>query len=228
MMDRINRFRRDPRMVAPLSLIAILVVGYAVKQATAGPGAVRVQVREVTPKVQTSVTIPAAKEGTQVEPRNPYYHPALLQSERPEGSVEGEVQPGAMEGLLPMQLAAPQHVGLPRTAGMPDRDATPAGPEPLRDIVVPDPEGGTSAQDPLVSLPRYRLAAVLLGARPAALLITESGDNVQAMLADTLPSGERVTRITSTYVALEGSGWSRLLFLFTRAPAAGHLAEAGP
>ncbi|MEP0765731.1 MAG: hypothetical protein HRF45_04220 [Fimbriimonadia bacterium] len=224
MMERINRFRRDPRMVAPLSLIAVLVVGYAVMQALAGPSPVRVRVQEVTPQVQTSVSIPMGTDSRQIETRNPYFHPALLQAENPKGGTTDEVPPGGLGGLLPVQPAPSEVID----RGMPppltaEASVGPGGHQQPKPQVVegseptgvqgkPTPQAA-EASEQLQLLPQYQLVAVVLGAQPAALLVTETGDNLQVMLSDKLPGGERVVRITSTYVALEGSGWARILFL---------------
>ncbi|GMV36596.1 MAG: hypothetical protein AMXMBFR61_11040 [Fimbriimonadales bacterium] len=214
MMERINRFRRDPRMVAPLSLIAVLVVGYAVQQALAGPSPVRVNVQEVAPRVQTSVTIPTATDSQQAEARNPYFHPALSQPEQPEGTMTDQVPAGGLGGLLPVQPAPSGEPG--KAAPAPVTVKAPSGADVGGGQPPPVPEA--SGSDLVPSLPQYRLVAVVLGSRPAALLLTESGEYLQVMLSDRLPSGERVARVTSTYVALESSGCARILFL----------SEAGP
>lgn len=215
MMERINRLRRDPRMVAPLSLIAVLVVAYALKQALAGPKPVSVRVQEVAPKVASSVTIPMATESASVEDRNPYFHPDLLKAERGVGRVAGEVPAGELGGLLPVQPAPSEGAGeamTPPIAMKPPSEARGGG-EP------PPPVAETSGSDRLQQPPpQYRLVAVVLGSHPAALLVGPSGESLSVTSSDILPTGERVVRITDTYVALEAEACARILFLSEYGP----------
>jgi hypothetical protein len=76
MIARINKLRRDPRMVAPLTIVALIVVGYVAKQAVPSGPAPKVQVEEVRPRAAAAADTDGPSATSDLG-RDPYFHEAL-------------------------------------------------------------------------------------------------------------------------------------------------------
>jgi len=218
---KINRFRNDPRAVAPLAVIALVIVAFAVMKSLPSGPAPQVNVKEVTevrpPAPTPTATSPSGTNALKSlfeSQGDPYYSSRL--KDPGQGGID-------LSNLSPEERQAMniQTMNAARMRQMEEGEALPPAPvlngKPATGVAATvaaakkiEPEW-TPHQMP--DLPEYRVSAVLLGTAPLVIFVDPQGGSLYIKNGQRLPTGERLHLISNTRVGLIGPEMSRILDL---------------
>lgn len=208
MIAQVNRFRNDARMVAPLTIVALLVVGYALKTLvpSGGPAAVRVkEVAVAKPDAAGATSVIASAGGIAATSNDPYFSPRL------QGALDQAeaIKKQAADRQVWMQEMTRQEEGSQPVSPLPYVPTL----RPLPQQTAQAVEGAPRREEPVQESappqkPQYRVSAILLGDRPLILLVSNDA-TLYLRPGERTPSGEQVVLISAEQVGLVGPtvGW---------------------
>ncbi len=215
----LKKLRHDPRLVAPLTIVAIFTTGYALMQSMPKGPPPKVAVKEIGPQAMGITKAAHNHLHLSVVRSDPYFHPRLLTAEE-KGVVEENPNPDfGVEGLYgnlhPVRIGQTSETSAqPNTGAGGAKSASQPGPEPkTAPVKSTKPQQKKDSGPVTPEPPDYRLSAVLWGTKPLAVLVGPDNTPLYVTTGDKLPTGEIVKILSRKSIRLTKSGHPFLIVL---------------